>query len=51
MQRIEDSSVYIVLFPTGLLLMVSIAPLNIQSRVQLNLKRDERIIDHQYSIS
>lgn len=51
MERIDDSQVYIILFPTGLLLMVSINPLTITSKIQLNLKRDEKIIDYKYCIS
>ena len=51
MERIDDSQVYIILFPTGLLLMVSINPLTITSKIQLNLKKDEQILDYKYSIS
>ena len=50
-QRISDSSTYVILFPTGLLLMVSYNPLAIQSKMQLNLKRDESILEYSYCIS
>jgi len=49
-QRIKDSATYILLFPTGLLLHVSSNILNIQSKLQLNLKKDETIIDVAYCV-
>ena len=50
-QRISDSSTYVILFPTGLLFMLSTNPLGIQSKMQLNLKRDESILEYSYCIS
>lgn len=49
--RISDSSTYVILFPTGLLFMVSTNPLAVHSKMQLNLKRDESILEYSYSIS
>lgn len=50
-QRISDSSTYIILFPTGLLLLVTCNPLVIQAKLQLNLKRDESLVDIMYCVS
>ena len=51
-QRVEDSPIYIILFPTGLLMhMTSILPLTIESKIQLNLKEGETIIDVKYCCS
>ena len=50
-QRISDSSSYIILFPTGLLLSVTCNPLVIQAKLQLNLKRDESLVDIMYCVS
>jgi hypothetical protein len=45
-----DSSTYLLIFPTGLLMLMSIAPLAVQAKLQLNLKKDETIIDFAYTI-
>ena len=50
-QRIADSTSYFILFPTGLIMLVSSNPLALQSKLQLNLKKDEMIIDFSYCIS
>ena len=50
-QRIADSTSYLILFPTGLITLVSSNPLALQSKLQLNLKKDEMIIDFSYCIS
>ena len=49
-QRIKDSGMYILLFPTGLLMLLSTNLFQIQSKLQLNLKKDESIIDIAYCI-
>ena len=50
-QRIADSTSYFILFPTGLIMLVSSNPLALQSKLQLNLKKDEMIVDYSYCIS
>lgn len=45
-----DSNTYLLIFPTGLLLLLSAAPLAVQAKLQLNLKKDETIIDFAYTI-
>ena len=49
-QRIKDSSTYILLFPTGLLMLLSTDLFSIQAKLQLNIKREEPIIDHAYCV-
>lgn len=50
LQRMADSNTYLLIFPTGLLLLLSAAPLAVQAKLQLNLKKDETIIDFAYTI-
>jgi hypothetical protein len=49
--KISDSNTYIIIFPTGLLLMVAYNPMTIQYKLQLNLKKDETLIDFVYCVS
>lgn len=51
LQRVADSSTYILVFPTGLLLLVGISSLQIQAKLQLGFKKDESIIDFCYCVS
>lgn len=46
-----DSSTYILIFPTGLLLQVGISPLQIQGQMDLKSKKDETIVDFSYCLS
>ena len=51
-QRIENSQTYVVIFPTGLLFqMIALSSMMVQSKIQLNLKADETIIDSNYCVS
>jgi hypothetical protein len=47
MQRLQDD-MYILLFPTGLLMMVGMNPFSLFAKTQLNIKRDDTIIDFSY---
>jgi len=49
--RIADSNSYLVLFPSGLLLNLNSNPLTLNSKQQLNLKKDENIMDCAYRVS
>ena len=49
-QRIKSSTTFIILFPTGLLLQLACFPLSLQAKLQLNLKKDEKIIDIAYCV-
>ena len=39
---------YVVLFPTGLMMIIGSNPFNVQSKITLNLKKEEYIIDYSY---
>ena len=43
--------VYILLFPTGFLMILGINPFTIHYKMSLNLKGDEEIIDYSYQAS
>ena len=49
-QRIGDSGIYLLLFPTGLMYHLSVNPLSIQAKIQLNLQKDEPIIEVSYCL-
>lgn len=46
-----DSGLYLIIFPSGLLMLVGFNPLSIHCQLQLNIKKDEPIIDFSYCIS
>ena len=48
LQRIMDYSVYMLIFPTGLLMLFTLNPFSVMAKLQLNLKKDETIIDFSY---
>ena len=50
-QRIIDSGLYLIIFPSGLLMLIGFTPLSIHYQLQLNIKKDEPIIDFSYCIS
>jgi hypothetical protein len=50
-QRLLDTGTYLVIFPTGLLLLLSLFPFNILAKIHLNLQHNETIIDFCYCIS
>ena len=49
-QRIMDSNNYLIIFPTGLLVTISVSPFALQAKFNLNMKRDESIIDYAYCV-
>ena len=50
-QRLVDSTHYLVMFPSGLLLNLSVSPFGILSKTQLYLSEFERIEDISYCVN
>lgn len=50
-QRLMYSNTYLIIFPTGILMLVNTNPFVLIHENQLNMKKDERIIDYCYCIS
>ena len=49
--RVDDSNHYVVVFPTGLFLLVCFSTFQIQFQQQLNIKKESNIVDFHYSVS